>query len=83
MLRREVARVLAALRKPETVLEILDVKVVAFESAERFRMKNLKNDVRSAHENSERRYDSAKPYESLVSQGRIILILVANHICEE
>jgi hypothetical protein len=83
MLRWEVARVLAALRRPETVLKMLDVKVVAFDSAERFKMKSLKNDVRSAHENSERRYDSAKPYESLVSQGRIVLILVANHVCEE
>jgi len=54
-------RVLVALRRPETVLETLEVKVVAFDKAERFRMKSLKNEVRSAHENSERRYDSAKP----------------------
>jgi len=37
-----VARVLAALRSPETVLEILDVKVAALDFAERFRMKSLK-----------------------------------------
>lgn len=58
-------RVLAALRKPETVPEVLEVKVAALDSSERFRMKSLKKDVMSAHENSERRYDSAKPCERL------------------
>jgi len=83
MLRREVVRVLAVLRRAETVLEMLDVIVVAFDSSERFRLKSLKKDVKSAHENSERRYDSAKPYESLVRHSRIILMPVANHVCEE
>lgn len=62
MFRREFLSVFAALNKLVTELEILDVKVVAFESAERFKMKSLKKDVKSAQENSERRYDSAKPY---------------------
>jgi hypothetical protein len=64
-------RVLAVLSRPETVLEMPEVKVVAFDNAERFRMKSLKNDVRSAHEISERRYDSAKPCESLVRHSQV------------
>ena len=64
MLRREFVRVLATLRKPETVPKMLEVKVVALDS-EQFRMKSLKKDVKSAQENSERRYDSAKLCESL------------------
>src|SRR5579871_2611893 len=65
MLSREVVRVFAALRKPEMVPEMLEVKVAALDNSERFKMKSLKKDVKSAHENSERRYDSAKPCNSL------------------
>lgn len=61
MFRREFLKVFAALSRPETEVEMLDVKVVASARAERFKMKSLKKDVRSAQENSERRYDSAKP----------------------
>jgi len=65
-------RVLAARRKLETIPEMLEVKVVALDSADRFKMKSLKNDVKSAQENSERRYDSAKPCESLCqTKGRV------------
>jgi hypothetical protein len=44
---------------------MLEVKVVALDKAERFRMKSLKKDVKSAQENSERRYNSAKLCKSL------------------
>jgi len=83
MLRREFVRVLATLRKPETVPKMLEVKVVALDKAERFRMKSLKKDVKSAQENSERSMIRRSSVRAYVRHGRVILMPFANHVCEE